>query len=145
MHASSVFTGRLTLISIPGLPCQIHKASASVRDDIQILCLIGPLQEIDIQLLSRSSATLKKSRISHWPDMSTTSKHPASSKPVYANYASEKIVQGAGVAIFHLASERVVVCYHTRDEYWFLPKGRRNVGESIEEAACREGFEEVSY
>jgi len=77
--------------------------------------------------------------------MSTTPKHPTSSKPVYANYASEKIVQGAGVAIFHIASERVVVCYHTRDQYWFLPKGRRNVGESIEEAACREGFEEVSY
>jgi len=77
--------------------------------------------------------------------MSTTSKHPTSSKPVYANFASEKIVQGAGVAIFHLASERVVVCYHTRDQYWFLPKGRRNVGESIEDAACREGFEEVSF
>ncbi|GAB7345085.1 hypothetical protein MBLNU457_3488t2 [Dothideomycetes sp. NU457] len=46
--------------------------------------------------------------------MSTTSKHPASSKPVYANYASEKIVQGAGVAIFHIASERVVSGYRNR-------------------------------
>lgn len=67
----------------------------------------------------------------------------SSSRPVVANFASEKIVTGAGVAIFHLASERVVVCYHSRDGYWFLPKGRRNEGEGSREAAVREGYEEV--
>jgi len=74
---------------------------------------------------------------------STSPKRPSSSRPVHANFASEKLTVGAGVAIFHLASERVVVCYHGRDRYWFLPKGRRNVGESVETAAVREGFEEV--
>ena len=28
---------------------------------------------------------------------------------------------------------------------WFLPKGRKDVGESLEETAVREGFEEVKY
>ncbi|KAK8210206.1 hypothetical protein M8818_003694 [Zalaria obscura] len=74
-----------------------------------------------------------------------TSPYPTSSRPVHASYASEKITTGAGVAIFHLASARVVVCYHSRDGYWFLPKGRRNVGEETGAAAEREGFEESGY
>ncbi|KAK3070987.1 hypothetical protein LTR53_009470 [Teratosphaeriaceae sp. CCFEE 6253] len=68
-----------------------------------------------------------------------------SSPPVYANFASEKLTIGAGVAIFHLATERVVVCYHSRDKYWFLPKGRRNANEETTRAAEREGFEESGY
>ena len=70
---------------------------------------------------------------------------PASSNPIHANFASEKLTIGAGVAIFHLASARVVICYHSRDGYWFLPKGRRNVGEDTTEAGVREGFEEVRF
>ena len=36
-------------------------------------------------------------------------------------------------------------CYHSRDKYWFLPKGRRNANESTTTAAEREGFEESGY
>lgn len=64
---------------------------------------------------------------------------------VCAAFPSECLTIGAGVAIFHLASSRVVVCYHTRDEYWFLPKGRKNANEDVRDAACREGFEESGY
>lgn len=71
--------------------------------------------------------------------------HPTSSAPVYANFSSEHLTIGAGVAIFHIATERVVVCYHSRDRYWFLPKGRRDASEETGVAACREGFEEVSF
>ncbi|KAK3636941.1 hypothetical protein LTR56_012601 [Elasticomyces elasticus] len=67
------------------------------------------------------------------------------SQPVHASFPSEKLTIGAGVAIFHLASERVVVCYHSRDHYWFLPKGRRNANEETLRAAEREGFEESGY
>lgn len=70
---------------------------------------------------------------------------PTPSQPIYASFPSDLLTHGAGVAIFHLATARVVVCYHTRDEYYFLPKGRRNVGESSIEAAEREGFEESGY
>ncbi len=37
------------------------------------------------------------------------------------------------------------MCYHTRDKYWFLPKGRKNANESVTAAAEREGFEESGY
>ncbi|TKA66746.1 hypothetical protein B0A55_10241 [Friedmanniomyces simplex] len=67
------------------------------------------------------------------------------SPPVHANFPSEKLTIGAGVAIFHFASERVVLCYHSRDKYWFLPKGRRNANEATTRAAEREGFEESGY
>lgn len=67
------------------------------------------------------------------------------SAPVHANFPSEKLTIGAGVAIFHIATERVVVCYHSRDKYWFLPKGRRNANEETTRAAEREGFEESGY
>jgi hypothetical protein len=34
---------------------------------------------------------------------------PQISAPLYANYPAEKLTIGAGVAIFHIATERVVV------------------------------------
>lgn len=67
------------------------------------------------------------------------------SRPVYANFPSEHLTIAAGVAIFHLATERVVLCYHTRDKYWFLPKGRKNANEDCGRAAEREGYEESGY
>ncbi|TKA75924.1 hypothetical protein B0A49_04631 [Cryomyces minteri] len=70
---------------------------------------------------------------------------PHVSSPIYANFPSSNLTIGAGVAIFHLASARVVVCYHSRDKYWFLPKGRRDVNEETGAAAEREGFEESGY
>ncbi|KAH7047526.1 hypothetical protein B0J12DRAFT_711482 [Macrophomina phaseolina] len=65
--------------------------------------------------------------------------------PVVAQYPCEHLVIGCGVAIFHVASARVVLCYHSRDRYWFLPKGRRDAGEETTRAAEREGFEESGY
>ena len=68
---------------------------------------------------------------------------PVSGPPVVANFDSTHLVIGAGVAIFHLASARVVVCRHSERGFWFLPKGRRDVGEETGPGAEREGFEEV--
>ncbi|KAL1296996.1 hypothetical protein AAFC00_004592 [Neodothiora populina] len=86
-----------------------------------------------------SSSSLPHNNKPHKPS------HPHSSAPVYANFASENLTIGAGVATFHLASERVVLCWHSRDGYWFLPKGRRNASEEAGCAAVREGFEESGY
>jgi 8-oxo-dGTP pyrophosphatase MutT (NUDIX family) len=65
------------------------------------------------------------------------------SHPVFAEFPAHHFVSASGVAIFHVKTGRVVLCYHTRDKYWFLPKGRRDAGESSTCAAEREGFEEV--
>ncbi|KAL8824413.1 MAG: hypothetical protein Q9191_005072 [Dirinaria sp. TL-2023a] len=69
----------------------------------------------------------------------------ASDRPVVASFDSEHLTIGAGAAIFHVASSRVVVCYHPVHEYWFLPKGRRDANEETGFAAEREGFEESGY
>lgn len=68
---------------------------------------------------------------------------PLSDLPVVANFDSSHLTVGAGVAIFHLASSRVIICQHSVDKYWFLPKGRRDAGEDTASGAEREGFEEV--
>ncbi|KAF2857302.1 hypothetical protein K470DRAFT_260964 [Piedraia hortae CBS 480.64] len=70
---------------------------------------------------------------------------PPSPEPIYLNIPCHKLVIGCGVAIFHLSTARVVLCYHTREDYYFLPKGRRNAGEGTKTAAEREGFEESGY
>ncbi|KAI9710772.1 MAG: hypothetical protein M1828_002114 [Chrysothrix sp. TS-e1954] len=67
---------------------------------------------------------------------------PKSSAPVVANFENNHIVIGGGVAIFHLATARVVIVYHPGDDCWFLPKGRRDIHESTEQGAEREGYEE---
>ena len=37
------------------------------------------------------------------------------------------------------------MCYHSKEKYWFLPKGRRNANEDTIRGAEREGFEESGY
>lgn len=66
------------------------------------------------------------------------------SHPVYAEFPSVNFTCASGVAIFHVKTERVVVCYHTLEHHWFLPKGRRDAGEETRRGAEREGFEEVA-
>ncbi|KAK3174055.1 hypothetical protein OEA41_001299 [Lepraria neglecta] len=68
-----------------------------------------------------------------------------SDPPIIGNWDSAHTTIGAGVAIFHLASSRIVLCYHSVDKYWFLPKGRRDASEDTGSGAEREGFEESGY
>lgn len=89
------------------------------------------------------------SKIQHPPDlaMPRPAEAPRSSfPPVIAQFSGEDLVVGGGVAIFHLASQRVVIC-SARDrrgeQYYFLPKGRRDAGEDSRAGAEREGYEEV--
>ena len=47
------------------------------------------------------------------------------------------------MVILQPSTSRVVIVHETRLNYWFLPKGRKDVGESMEQAALREAYEEV--
>ena len=49
----------------------------------------------------------------------------------------------ASLVIIQPSSGRLVLVHDTARNYWFLPRGRKDVGESLEQAALREGFEEV--
>lgn len=70
---------------------------------------------------------------------------PRQFNPVIAQYPGDKCVTGGGVAIFHLATSRVVICSAVEGgvKYYFLPKGRRDAGEESGPGAEREGYEEV--
>ncbi|MCJ1284186.1 hypothetical protein MMC26_003517 [Xylographa opegraphella] len=70
---------------------------------------------------------------------------PPTSVPSSATFPSPAFIISGGVAIYHLASARVVLCRHSVDDYFFLPKGRRDAGEASNAGAEREGFEESGY
>ncbi|KAL5116443.1 hypothetical protein ACEQ8H_005679 [Pleosporales sp. CAS-2024a] len=68
--------------------------------------------------------------------------------PLIAQYPGHLFVVGGGVAIFHLATSRVVICSAVDRHgttYYFLPKGRRDAGEESGPGAEREGYEESGY
>ena len=70
---------------------------------------------------------------------------PTSDVPLCSSFSSSHLTLGAGVAIFHLASARVVLCYHSKEHYYFLPKGRKDMNEVLTRGAEREGYEESGY
>lgn len=54
-------------------------------------------------------------------------------------------VLAAGLCILQPSTGRVVLLSvgskKTKGERWFLPRGRKDIGESLEETALREGYE----
>ena len=60
-------------------------------------------------------------------------------------HTSEHIVESAGAVLFRLSTHEICLLHLlSRDEY-LLPKGRRNIGETIHQAAIREVREETGY
>jgi len=52
---------------------------------------------------------------------------------------------GAGMVIIQPSTNKVVLVYDSIGKYWFLPKGRKDLGESLEKTALREAYEESGY
>jgi len=52
---------------------------------------------------------------------------------------------GAGMVIVQPSSSKIVIIHDSKYNYWFLPKGRKDIGESLETAALREAYEESGY
>lgn len=50
---------------------------------------------------------------------------------------------GAGMVIIQPSSEKFVIVRDSTNGHWFLPKGRKDLGESLESTALREAYEEV--
>jgi 8-oxo-dGTP pyrophosphatase MutT (NUDIX family) len=70
-----------------------------------------------------------------------TSKYPTS------QYTSEEFVESSGAILFDLSPKKIEVCliHYIANDEWLLAKGRRNCGESRQEAALREVREETGY
>ncbi|KAF8181081.1 hypothetical protein BJ912DRAFT_1062243 [Pholiota molesta] len=60
-------------------------------------------------------------------------------------WCSTDFLLGAGMVIIQQNTHKIVVVYETKRKYWFFPRGRKDVGESIEAAALREAYEESGY
>ena len=58
-------------------------------------------------------------------------------------WSSRDFILGAGMVIIQRNTHKVVVLFDTQTERWFFPQGRKDIGESLEEAALREAYEEV--
>jgi len=62
-----------------------------------------------------------------------------------SGWTGENFLLGAGMVVFQPETLKVVILYETKKKYWFLPKGRKDVGESLEQTALREAYEESGY
>ena len=85
------------------------------------------------------------------------SRAAASEEPQYSSptvpdslWFAQDFMLGAGMVIIQPSTKKVVVLSEKAEasdgrayRYWFLPKGRKDVGESLEQTALREAYEEV--
>ncbi|KAF6838304.1 NUDIX domain-containing protein [Colletotrichum musicola] len=71
----------------------------------------------------------------------------ATSNFVTDQYASDAFVESCGAVVFDLSQDPIQVCllHHLANDEWYLAKGRRNCGESRQEAALREVLEETGF
>ncbi|GJE88970.1 NUDIX hydrolase [Phanerochaete sordida] len=60
-------------------------------------------------------------------------------------FHAQDFMLGAGMVILQPATGRVVLVHDAASRTWFLPKGRKDVGESLEQAVLREAYEESGY
>ena len=58
---------------------------------------------------------------------------------------SHEFVLSAGTVSIDLSKNLVLILYHCPTGKFSLPKGRKNAGESLENAAIRETMEESGY
>ncbi|KAI4138046.1 MAG: hypothetical protein L6R39_006991 [Caloplaca ligustica] len=60
-------------------------------------------------------------------------------------YTSEAFVESAGAVLFRLSTREVCVLHLLKRDEYVLAKGRRNCGESRQDAAIREIMEETGF
>ncbi|CCA72297.1 hypothetical protein PIIN_06231 [Serendipita indica DSM 11827] len=60
-------------------------------------------------------------------------------------WASGAFQLSAGCVMIQPSTGKLVVVQDAKTKQWFLPRGRKDVGETLEQAAFREGYEESGY
>lgn len=60
-----------------------------------------------------------------------------------SNWAATDFLLGAGMVIIQPSSRQIVIVHDPPSGAYFLPKGRKDIGESLEQTALREAYEEV--
>ncbi|KAJ3824573.1 hypothetical protein EV361DRAFT_912082 [Lentinula raphanica] len=63
-----------------------------------------------------------------------------------SGWACEDFMVGVGMVIIQPSTQKMVILYdHSKPGCFFLPRGRKDVGETLQEAALREAYEESGY
>lgn len=75
------------------------------------------------------------------------SEEPVLSTPLIppSRWASGNFQLAAGCCMIQPSTKKVVLVYDSGTKRWFLPRGRKDVGETLEQAAFREGYEESGF
>jgi 8-oxo-dGTP pyrophosphatase MutT (NUDIX family) len=60
-------------------------------------------------------------------------------------FFSDEFVTSAGGVLFRMKPGHPLEICHQRKEEWLLPKGRKDLGESVEKTALREVYEETGW
>ncbi|KII91490.1 hypothetical protein PLICRDRAFT_38250 [Plicaturopsis crispa FD-325 SS-3] len=95
-----------------------------------------------------ASSSSNRARISHRlrpsppPHIFTTESSPAIPD---SHWVAHDFWLGVGMVIIQPATNKVVIVHDSATDRWFLPKGRKDIGESLEQAALREAYEETGY
>lgn len=58
-------------------------------------------------------------------------------------YEAEHFVESAGAILFQRSTRKICLTNHQNKDEWLLAKGRRNVGENLQQTAIREVTEET--
>jgi 8-oxo-dGTP pyrophosphatase MutT (NUDIX family) len=75
--------------------------------------------------------------------LASLSDHSTRSVPS-SGWCGGDFMLGAGMVIVQDKTNKVVVVQDTKTKEWFLPRGRKDQGESLEQTAMREAYEEVN-
>ncbi|KAG6879771.1 hypothetical protein C0992_011816 [Termitomyces sp. T32_za158] len=62
-----------------------------------------------------------------------------------SGWSSENFMLGAGMVIIQPSTHKLVLVYDTEHKHWFFPRGRKDIGESLETTVLREAYEESGY
>ncbi|TFK48205.1 hypothetical protein OE88DRAFT_557685 [Heliocybe sulcata] len=81
--------------------------------------------------------------------------HATIAPPTFSHYSTPAVpnslwfasdfLLGAGMVVIQPSTQRIVLIHDGSTGLWILPKGRKDIGESLEQAALREAYEETGY
>ncbi|KAJ3733171.1 hypothetical protein DFJ43DRAFT_1069699 [Lentinula guzmanii] len=64
----------------------------------------------------------------------------------HSGWACEDFMVGVGMMIIQPSTKKMVILYdHSRPGCFFLPRGRKDIGETLQEAVLREAYEESGF
>ncbi|KAH9477119.1 Diadenosine hexaphosphate hydrolase [Psilocybe cubensis] len=104
------------------------------------------VEEAQAETTAQKASTDCESEVNQFPPIPVPSLSKWSTPAIPENaWCSTDFMTGAGMVVIQQNTEKIIVLYSTMMDYWFFPRGRKDIGECIEQAALREAHEESGY